>query len=125
MKMRLSFVTNSSSSAFLIAKKYLSDKQMQAIRMHSELGQKLGLDWAQDRWNIDENEDFITGDTYMNNFCMSELFKIIGIPTTVVFWNEFGFDLNDLEDYVLEQSNEEEEEPDWQEALREITGEDF
>lgn len=125
MKMRLSFVTNSSSSAFLIAKKYLSEKQIEAIRMHSELGQKLKLQWAGDSWNIDENDDFITGDTYMDNFNISELFDIIGIPSAVIFWNEFGFDLNDLEDYILiekedEEEDEEDDKLDWEKALEDL-----
>lgn len=121
MKCRLGFVTNSSSSAFLIAKKHLSEKQMEAIRMHSELGKKLHLQWASDSWNISENEDFITGDTYMDNFNISELFDIIGIPACVIFWNEFGFDLDNLnDDSIEEDNNTEHNKVDWEKLLEEL-----
>ncbi len=124
MKYRRGFVTNSSSSSFLIAKKYLSDKQIEAIRNHSELGQKLHLQWANESWDIDENDDFITGYTYMDNFDISELFKIIGIPFKNIFWNEFGFDLDNLEDYVeKDEDNEDEKEEDWRRILDEINRE--
>lgn len=123
MKYRQGFVTNSSSSSFLIAKKCLSEKQLEAIRMHSELGEKLHLQWASDSWSISENEDFITGETYMDNFDISELFTIIGIPACVVFWSEFGFDLDNLDDYIEnDDSDYDEEKPDWIQMLNEITG---
>lgn len=44
MKVRRGFVTNSSSSSFIIAKKYLTKNQILAIRNHKLLGEKLGID---------------------------------------------------------------------------------
>lgn len=44
MKVRQDFVTNSSSSSFIISKKCLDEDQVEAIRKHGLLGQKLHLD---------------------------------------------------------------------------------
>ena len=86
MKIRVDFVTNSSSSSFTIRKKTLSEKQIQAIWNHSALGEKLNLDYFDESWQIAETDEFITGETYMDNFDMKELFDIIGIRPTQVTW---------------------------------------
>jgi hypothetical protein len=100
MKYRLDFVTNSSSSSFLIAKKNLDEDQLEAIRNHSELGKKLNLQYAEEAWHIDENENYITGYTYMDNFYISELFDIIGVNNKSIHWSEYEQKLptDDLED---------------------------
>ena len=90
MKIRVDFVTNSSSSSFTIHKKTLSEKQIQAIWNHSALGEKLNLDYFDDSWKISETDEFITGETYMDNFDMKELFDIIGIRPTQVMWGRWG-----------------------------------
>ena len=96
MKIRNGFVTNSSSSSFVIAKKYLDEDQIEAIREHSRLGEKLGIRWAGDSWNINENENFITGYTWMDNFDMCEFFEKIDINKHLVKWGEYEFDLDDM-----------------------------
>lgn len=94
MKFRKGFVTNSSSSSFLIAKKNLTENQILAIRYHSELGDKLGLEDAiSDYWDIDENKDFISGKTSMDNFSMSDFLKKIGINPNVINWSEYSFNI--------------------------------
>ena len=98
MKYRQGFVTNSSSSSFIISKKNLDEKQMEAIRRHSYLGQKFNMSWASDSWDIDENDDFIAGNTYMDNFDMRRFLQKIGIPNECVTWGEFSFDLDNFVD---------------------------
>ena len=98
MKYRTDFVTNSSSSSFIIAKKHLDDDQIEAIRSHSLLGEKLGIACSDEPWSIKEDEDFITGFAFMDNFSMSDLFDIIGVNQQVVFWGEYEFNLDDVED---------------------------
>lgn len=105
MKYRLDFVTNSSSSSFIIAKKDLSDDQLRAIRKHSKLGKELGIEWYEDEWLIDENETFITGSTYMDNFDFHEFFNIIDVDDDIVIWGDYPFDLiEDIEDINNEDS---------------------
>ncbi|MCL2320322.1 MAG: hypothetical protein FWC45_09570 [Treponema sp.] len=89
MKIRTDYVTNSSSSSFTIRKKQLSEKQIKAIWNHSALGKKLGLEYPEDRWEITENEEFIIGETTMDNFDMAELLDIIGVRNTQITWGHY------------------------------------
>ncbi|WP_097005350.1 hypothetical protein [Lacrimispora amygdalina] len=120
MKFRADFVTNSSSSSFLICKKNLSDNQIKAINNHSELGKKLGLSYAEEEWSIDESDNFISGHTGMDNFQISELFDIIGVSNSVI-WDpdtdayEAENKLNNNEELFSDSEKEA-----WEELLDEI-----
>lgn len=98
MKVRRDFVTNSSSSSFLIAKKHLDNDQIEAIRNHSELGKKLGIDYSAESWLINENNHYITGSTGMDNFDMEEFLEEIDVDMDKVDWSEWDFDLPDEEE---------------------------
>ena len=70
MKIRVGFVSNSSSSSFSIRLKDINGKQLDQIIAHSI--------------DVDENE--VRGSTMMDNFDMSEFLKRIGVPDEVIRW---------------------------------------
>lgn len=98
MKVRRDFVTNSSSSSFLISKKHLDEDQLKAIREHYELGKKMGmvdLKWDSP-WDIEENDNFITGYTFMDNFNMYDFLNKIDVNDKDIKWGEFRVNLSNV-----------------------------
>ena len=89
MKIRIDFITNSISSSFTIRKRNLSEKQIRAIWNHSALGKKLDLEYCDDGWKIAEVDGFITGETIMDNFDMTEFLDIIGVRARQITWGEY------------------------------------
>ena len=116
MKVRRDFVTNSSSSSFIISKRCLNEDQIEAIREHSFLGEKLGLECFDEPWYISENNNYITGDTCMDNFDMQEFLEKIGVKSRNVTWSEYPFSLP--EDSREDVESDTDEDSDWRKFLR-------
>jgi hypothetical protein len=84
-KVRLGFVTNSSSSSFILSKKNLSHSQINKILNHTAYCRGKRLDFyckESDQWTIEETEESIEGHTIMNNFNMEEFFRYLKINDT-------------------------------------------
>jgi len=93
MKIRKGFVSNSSSSSFVIAKKHLTEEQIWAIKNHGLVGEwfevidnemrdedeELIIHYFGDEWKIIVEEDSIRGLTWMDNFDMKWFLRRIGV----------------------------------------------
>ena len=92
MKIRLGFVSNSSSSSFVINKSDLTDEQIYKINNYfkivSESSEKERhrIGWDETRWRIGESENYITGKTEMDNFDMWFYLTDIGISDDKIEW---------------------------------------
>jgi len=110
MKIRHDFVTNSSSSSFVISKDVLSKAQIKAIHNHCSLGEKLGILYSDYEWKITESDTWIAGETSMGNFDMSEFLEMIDVRNPV----QWDVDFDDMYKFPkYEKSN-------WESLLNEV-----
>ncbi len=83
MKVRLAFISNSSSASFIIKKSALSLEQINAIRSHIQYTKEKELEVQcadpSNQWNIIEDEEKIGGRTTMANFSMWKFLKAINV----------------------------------------------
>jgi hypothetical protein len=104
MKIRLGFVSNSSSSSFIINKQCLTRETILSIEKHIETAKKFcdemdisydKLDFYDgDAWTIVETETQIKGWTIMDNFDMHYfLVECLKIDPINITWNDYdGYD---------------------------------
>ena len=91
MKLRIGFVTNSSSSSFTIAKSDLTDEhELQKIKNYFEVTKKVGMNDFDDLWDIDETNFNINGFTCMNNGDMLKFLRLIGVDRDNIEWEELS-----------------------------------
>ena len=90
MKLRIGFVTNSSSSSFTIAKSDLTDEQIEKIKNYFEAAKRVGMNDFDDLWDIDETNFNINGFTCMNNGDMLKFLRLIGVDRDNIEWEELS-----------------------------------
>ena len=111
MKIRKGFVSNSSSSSFIIQMRYLSDDQLEAIHNHNEIWQNLNKNIKKiydlefdDSWAIEKKDNYLTGWTTMDNFNMRGFMEMINVNSKDITWDDghcpidkmIEIDLNEL-----------------------------
>lgn len=90
MKLRIGFVTNSSSSSFTIAKSDLTDDQIEKIKNYFEVAKKIGMNDFDDGWDINETNFNINGFTYMDNGDMLKFLRLIGVDRDNIEWEDWS-----------------------------------
>ena len=94
MKTRLGFVSNSSSSSFVIPVAALTEFQKACLIDHIEASNIIRkflnheIDPDYEAWRVKESKGWIKGWTSMDNFDIQWLMRQIGIPLHLVQWDE-------------------------------------
>jgi hypothetical protein len=91
MKTRTGFVSNSSSSSFIINLDDISGKQLKKIISHKIKCKDYGMDChEEEEWKIEVTSECIMGKTPMDNFDMRYFLDKIGVDNDDIQWERWG-----------------------------------
>ena len=82
MKIRTGFVSNSSSSSFVVRKEHLKPDDIIAIYEHEKVAEK-------DAWSITETSDEIHGFTVIDNFSIIQYLREKGVNLKYFHFDNF------------------------------------
>jgi len=83
MKVRNGFVSNSSSSSFIISLEYLSHYQIASIEDYREITNDTDYGWS-----IQTNDKYLKGSTSMDNFDMEGYLEGLNVDMSKVEWGK-------------------------------------
>ncbi len=97
MKIRNGFVSNSSSSSFIIRLDNLTGKQLYQIINHIDEAKEIGFNTYNDLWyvNVDTINNIVVCETSMDNFDMYGFVEAIGVDRAKI---EKRYHSNDIYD---------------------------
>lgn len=95
MKIKQDFVTNSSSSSFIVKLSDITELQKYQILNHIKVAKENGWsneeygDSCMDEWSIKEEDGNLVGSTYMDNFDMQDFMEKIGVNVTKARFSDY------------------------------------
>lgn len=96
MKTRLGFVSNSSSSSFVVPREYVTSTQLDLILNHIKASKAIchlkkcscGNPDMDFEWTIFADNDEVRGHVDMDNFSMEDFLELIGVPSEHIKWGD-------------------------------------